>query len=108
MTLLQKIEIALFLGFWALLCGCHSLTPAQQAKADKFQCQIAAVAPLVEPALDAAELVRDLYKGSADMGKVLGSLGATQGEVEGLLKALRTCEANVLPEREPPTEETEL
>ena len=92
MTLLQKIEPALFLGFFWALSGCHSLTPAQQAKADKLECQVAALRPLVEPALDAAELVRELYKGEADLGKVLGSLGATQAEVEALLGRLHECD----------------
>jgi len=101
MTLLQKIELALFLGlFWAL-SGCHSLTPAQTAKLDKFECEVAALRPYVEPALDAAELLRDVYKGSADLGRVLGTLDTTQAEATALLKALHACAPRAeLPEGE--------
>lgn len=90
----------------ALTCGCHSLTPAQQAKVEKFDCQVRALAPLVEPALDAAELARDLYAGKGDLGRVLGSLNATQAEVDALVEALRACETAALPVREPPPEYT--
>lgn len=99
MTLLQKVEFAAFLLFWSFLNGCAPCTPAQQAKLDKLECQVHALAPLVEPALDATELVRDLYTGKADMGRVLGSLGATEREVETLVKALRACEPE--PELQP-------
>jgi hypothetical protein len=77
------------------LGACHSLTPAQQAKADKFECQVKALAPLVEPALDAAELARDLYAGTADIDRVVTLLGATQPEVDALNARLRACESPV-------------
>lgn len=103
LTLLQKFEFALFLTFWSVICGCHNLTSAQAAKVEKFDCQVRALAPLVEPALDAAELARDLYSGKADMGRVLGSLGASKAEVTALSERLSECspESAGLPEGEP-------
>ena len=95
MTLIQKIETAILLwAFWAL-AGCHSLTPAQQARADKFECQAAALAPLVEPTLDAADLLHDLYSGSANLGAVLSRLEIAQDEADALIDRLRACEPPV-------------
>lgn len=90
----------------ALAAGCTPCTPAQQAKLDLFECQVHALAPLVEPVLDAADLVRDLETGKADLRSVLGSFAKTQAEVDATLKALRACAVAELPVREPPTEET--
>lgn len=102
MTLIQKIEFAALLAILSCGAGCTSLTPAQAARADKFECQVAALAPLVEPTLDAAELARELYRGSADLGRVLKTLDASQAELAELLERLHNCEPPVpVPAGEP-------
>lgn len=95
-----------FLPFALLALACHELSPAQQAKLDLFECQAAALAPLVEPAIDSAKLARDLYVGGADLGLVFAHLNATQAEVTQTLDALRACTTAALPVREPPPELT--
>jgi hypothetical protein len=93
----QKSACALLLAILAALglslnSGCHSLTPAQEARLDKLDCQARALEPLVSPALDAAELVRDLYAGKADLADVLANVGASREDVKALLDRLRACE----------------
>lgn len=100
MTLWQKIEFAFFAFVLLAVTSCHALTPAQQAKNEKFDCQVRALEPLVSPTLDAAELARDLYLGKADMGRVLGSLSASKEEVQALLARIASCEPAALPEGE--------
>jgi hypothetical protein len=72
--------------------GCHDLTPKQQARLDKFECQVAAVAPLVEPVHDAYQLVRDLREGKASLRQVLSTIEAGEPEVAALLERLDACE----------------
>jgi len=79
--------------------GCHDLTPKQQARLDKFECQVRAVAPLVEPIYDAADLVLKLRSGEASLGQVLKTLEAGEPEVRELLARLEACEGE--PEAEP-------
>lgn len=87
------VALAAAIGAAYGLSGCSaSLTPAQQARQDAFECQVAAFAPLVEPALDAAELVRDLQSGKGDLGVLVRSLGATAEEIQALVDALNACE----------------
>lgn len=105
----RKAALALVLAVAAALgisfsTGCHSLTPAQQARVDKFECQARAIAPLTLPALDAEKLLVDLYEGKADLGTVIANTGATEAEVKAALAALRACTTAELPEREPPAE----
>lgn len=97
------MRVALTLLCLAPLFGCHSLAPLQQARQDRFQCQANALAKVVEPTLDAVELLKDLYAGRADLGVVLGSVAATQAEVQTLLAALRDCGTDVeqVPAEEP-------
>jgi len=95
MTLLQKIETSVFLWVLWALAGCASLTPAQQARLDLFECRVHAFEPVVSPALDAAQVVTDIYRGQADPGEVLGALKATQAEVKDLVEALNACEPKV-------------
>lgn len=71
--------------------ACHDLSPKQQARLDQFECQAAALAEVVEPTLNATELLRDLYAGKADLAQALGAVSATQGEVQRLLNSLREC-----------------
>jgi len=98
MTLLQKIETSVFLWVLWALAGCASLTPAQQARLDLFECRVHAFEPVVSPALDAAHVVADIYRGQADLSEVLGSLRATQAEVKALQASLDACEPKpVLP-----------
>lgn len=96
MRLVEKIALNAALAVAVYSCtGCHSLTPAQQAKVDKFECQVHALEPLVSPTLDAAQLVRDLYAGKADLGQVLRSLDADEADLNKLVQALKACEAPV-------------
>lgn len=79
--------------------GCHDLTPKQQARLEKFECQVAAVAPIVEPIYDAADLVLKLRSGEASLGQVLATLEAGEPEVKALFARLEAC--NDAPEAEP-------
>lgn len=81
----------------ALTCACTSLTPAQQARADRFECEVHALEPLVAPALDTAELLRKLYSGSASLQSVLQNVSATQAELQALHAALDACRAAAAP-----------
>ena len=89
--------IAAAAGFSQL--GCHDLTPKQQARLDKFECQVAALAPLVEPVHDSYQLVRDLREGKASLRQVLATLEAGEPEVKALLARLDACDGE--PESEP-------
>lgn len=80
------------------VAGCHALSPAQQARFDQRECEVAAVAKVASPALDAAQLVERLYSGSANMGQVLQNLGATREEVQTLLSDLKACQPAVVAE----------
>ncbi len=78
----------------ALLCSCGvfgSLTPAEQAKADRFECVVAAITPLVDPVLDAEETARELFKGKLDLSALVRTFQASQAEVELLLNRLNAC-----------------
>lgn len=80
------------------VAGCHALSPAQQARFDRRECEVAAVEKVVSPALDAAALVERLYSGSASMGQLLQNLGATREEVATLLADLKACAPAVVAE----------
>lgn len=88
-ALLLAILAALGLS---LNSGCHELTPAQQAKVDRFDCQVKAVATLVGPAVDANSLVLDLYAGKADLAAAAALAGATREDAEAFLKAWGECQ----------------
>lgn len=83
---------------FALLCflpfafACHDLTPKQQARLDKFECQARALAPVVEPVYDAVELLRDLRAGKASLGQVLRNLAADEPEIRAMLERFDACE----------------
>jgi hypothetical protein len=111
MTLRQKIELALTLLLLSALgaLGCRPLSPAEQAKLDTFECEVAALAPSCEPVLDAAQLVRDLYVGKADLAHVVRILGLGRKEAEALVERLNACRPpepppveNLMPVRAPP------
>jgi len=91
MTLLQKIETALILSLISA-CGCHSLTPAQQARADKFDCQVAALAPALDGVLDAYAFVKNVYEGAAQYGQLVPLLQLAPAEVAEIEARLRACE----------------
>jgi len=82
-----------------LACAGAQLSPAQQERLDRFECQARALAPVVEPVHDAVQLLRDLREGKADLGKVLKSLAATEGEVRALVARLEACDG--APEPQP-------
>lgn len=72
-------------------CGLGALTPAEQAKVDRFECVVAALEPLVEPVLDAEAVARELFEGKADLSSLIRTFGSSQAEVEKLLLALNAC-----------------
>ena len=74
------------------LCACSAqLTPKQQARLDKFECQAEALKPLVEPVYDAVELLQKLRTGEANLNAVLENLDAARSEVEALFSRLEAC-----------------
>ncbi len=82
--------------------GCAGLlSSAPSARVAKFNCQVDAVQPVVGDVLDAAELVRALYSGEANLGAALAAVGATEAEVRALVAALEACEGPSLPDGEP-------
>ena len=83
-----------FLLFCLLFCGCGVF--AASPRAERFQCQARALQPVVGDVLDAEQLVRDVYTGKASLGSVLGSLKATQAEVEAVAAALQACDPPLL------------
>jgi hypothetical protein len=91
------------------LWACHDLTPKQATRLDRFQCQAEALAPAVEPALDATELLKDLYAGKANLGAVLSALAISQAELNALLMRLQACDTDLeLDEPQPAPEPAKL
>ncbi len=88
----MKISIAILSCLTFFACAGVQLSPKQQARLDKLECQAAALAPLVEPFYDAAELIRKARSGEANLNQVLRTLEATEGEVQALLARLAECE----------------
>lgn len=85
-----------------LLTGCAgALTPAQEARLERFECQVHAVEPLVSPVFDAAQLLRDVKLGKATMAEALQTLGATTAEIDALMSRLRQCGPGSGPEPAP-------
>ncbi len=82
--------IAGAVGFSQLGCSAQ-LTPKQQARLDKFECQVRAIAPLAEPIYDAADLVLKLRSGEASLSRVLATLEAGEPEVRALFERLDAC-----------------
>ncbi len=82
-----------FLPWFAIFAvACHDLTPRQQARLDKFECQAAALAPLVEPIYDATDLLRAARAGEADINQVLRALAVAEDEVRALVSRLEGCD----------------
>lgn len=77
---------------FVLGCG-GSLSPAQQARVDKFECRVEALKPYVGEVMDAAQLVRDLYAGKASLSNALGSLDLTESDAKDLFAAFAECDA---------------
>lgn len=73
--------------------ACGLLAPANSPRAVKFDCQEAALRPVLGEILDTKAFLRDLYAGKADLGAALAAIGATQAEVRAVVKALQACEA---------------
>jgi hypothetical protein len=79
---------------WCALSGC-ALFKANDPRAERLDCQVRALEPLVGDLLDARQLVLDVYTGKASLGATLGALHATQAEVQALIEALQACEPPV-------------
>lgn len=89
----------------ALLPACGILSPknpADQQRAARFECEVEAVAPLAGSVLDAAELMRDIYAGKAELPTALAFTKATPPEVDKLVKALRACKSALVEEEPTP------
>ena len=86
----------------ALLAGCsgcfRNATPEAQERLRVFECQVAALEPIVEPVFNAAELVRDAYGGVADIDEVLAALQTSQLEAASLKVALQRCRPLAAPD----------
>ncbi len=72
--------------------ACGLLAPTNSPRARKFDCQEAALRPVVGDVLDTKEFLRALYAGQASLGAALTAAGATEGEVKALIKALQACD----------------
>jgi hypothetical protein len=107
-TAVRKACVGLVLAIAAALglgqLGCKDLTPKQQARVDKFECQAAALAPLVGPVMDSTELLHDLYAGRASLPNILKHIDASEDEVDALLKRLGECDNSAAPEPVAPVE----
>lgn len=79
------------------LPGCAYFGGAKTPETERFDCQVAALEPVVGRVLDAQDLVRDLYAGKADLGEVLTSLRTDKAKVDALVQALRACSAKDAP-----------
>jgi len=92
-----------YLVIMLVLCSCvgGQLDPRTQRALDVFECRAQAVAPYVGKACDAADLVRDIARGQADLITFLRVLGHT---VDAIAEAQSTWEGCATPElhREPP------
>lgn len=86
------------LAWLALGCGVFG---AANPRAEKFECAVRALEPLVGEVYDARELVRDLYAGKASLGAVIGNLEASAPEIMQLLRDLKACEPPPPPDAEP-------
>lgn len=75
----------------ALFSCSNQLNPKAQRAADKVQCVVDVVAPLVGDVFDAGELVREWIKGRANLGQTLQLLGATPQEIQAAAAAVAAC-----------------
>lgn len=85
---------------WLALSGCGVFAPSNP-RAEKFECAVRALEPLVGEVYDARELVRDLYAGKASLGAVIGNLEASAPEIMQLMRDLKACEPPPPPDAEP-------
>lgn len=97
----MRVSQLILLAGGLVLSACHSLTPAQVARAEKFKCEAEALAPLVEPALDAVKLAEDIYKGQAQLDAALAFLHVTQVEADALNARLAACKPGAEPAAAP-------
>ncbi len=86
------LRLALIIGALAAFTGCSALPASKQAQLDQLECRAKAIAPVVEPAFDAVDLVRDIYRGRASLPAVLKALNAGEAEVRALVEALKACD----------------
>lgn len=94
------------LAVWFAL-GCGVFGPSNP-RAERFECAVRALEPLVGEVYDARELVRDLYAGKASLGAVIGNLEASAPEVMQLMRDLKACEPPPPPDAAPEASETVL
>ncbi len=80
------------LGVLVVVAACGLLAPTNSPRARKFDCQEAALRPLLGEILDTKEFLRALYTGSASLEAALTAAGATKTEIQALVTALRACE----------------
>lgn len=92
----MKFALLCFLSL-PLACSAQ-LTPKQQARLDKFECQAKALTPLVEPIYEASDLLLKLRSGEASLRQVLTTLEAGEPEVKALFERLQACEGEPEPE----------
>lgn len=98
---LTKLFLALGFGVTVGTLACGLLAPANSPRAVKFDCQEAALRPVLGEILDTKALLRDLYAGKASLSAALTAAGATEAEVRAVVAGLRACEAPVAEPVEP-------
>jgi regulator of protease activity HflC (stomatin/prohibitin superfamily) len=99
----RKAAFALVVAVLAALgislgSGCHQLTPAQEAKALRFACEVEALTPVVGPAIDVYRVIHDLYTGAGDLGTLMRMLDLSEAEAKALVDRLNACVPEPAPE----------
>lgn len=90
----RKTRAIVFLAVaTAGLVACGLFAPAHSPRAVRFDCQEAALRPILGEILDTKAFLRDLYAGKADLSAALGAIGATRAEVVAVVQALQACDA---------------
>jgi len=88
----NRVFFASAVVFAAVLTACGLLAPVNSPRAKKFDCQEAALRPVLGEILDTKDFLRALYAGQASLGAALAAAGATEAEVRALVEALNACD----------------
>lgn len=88
----NRVFFAFAFASAAVLAACGFLAPVNSPRAKKFDCQEAALRPVLGEILDTKDFLRALYAGQASLGAALAAAGATEAEVRALVEALQACE----------------
>jgi hypothetical protein len=93
---MRALQALVFVPLFVSLSGCGVFgSDAKSPRAELFECRVAALKPVCGEVLDAAEVVRDIYKGKADLAVILQTLRASAEEVRATVEALKACDPGV-------------